>query len=254
MPGPEGTTLTDHDKMLQMIAGKQNIPLKLDCEKCALIVVDVQRFFADPDAAFATTLSVVNPGLTDGYFERVKTVLPRIAELEEGFRSLRLPVIFTILGSQTGDGRDLAPWIRDFDEFSMAVRGEPATPVVNGRSWQVVDQVSPERGEVVLNKTTSGAFASTALEHMLRSLGITSVVVCGLTTSICVAQTAREAADAGFRSVIASDACTEMSDEMHDLALISFCHTFGQARQTRAILDFLEARKAADASLEAVKA
>ncbi len=45
-------------------------------------------------------------------------------------------------------------------------------------------------------------------------------------------------ADAGFRSVIASDACTEMSEEMHDLALISFCHIFGQARQTRAILGF----------------
>jgi nicotinamidase-related amidase len=246
----EDSTVTDHEKMQAVIANKQLVPLRLDREKCALIVVDVQRFFADPEAAFARTLDAADPGITDGYFSRVQSVLPKIAELEEGFRGLRLPVIFTIVGSETGDRRDLVPWIRDLDELSVALRGEPANPVVNGWSWQVMDQVSPAPGEVVLNKKSSGAFASTALGHLLHSLGITSVVVCGLTTSICVAQTAREAADAGFRSVIASDACTEMSEEMHDLALISFCHAFGQARETREIVDFLAVRTGADASLE----
>jgi len=57
-------------------------------------------------------------------------------------------------------------------------------------------------------------------------MGITSLVVCGLTTAVCVGLTARQTADRGFRVVMVSDACTELSQEMHDAALLSFSHLF----------------------------
>lgn len=58
---------------------------------------------------------------------------------------------------------------------------------------------------------------------------MSSLVVCGLTTAICVTQTARETADRGFRVIVAKDACTEMSEEMHEAALFTFSPSSGCA-------------------------
>ena len=93
-------------------------------------------------------------------------------------------------------------------------------------------------GELVINKNTSGPLNSTKLDQILRNAGINSLVVCGLTTAICVTQSARELADRGFRVLIAEEACTEMSVEMHDAALLAFRFVFGQARKTDDVIDF----------------
>jgi len=243
--------MTDHEKILELIESKNRMPIAIDQEKCALVIVDVQRFFTRPNAAFAKVFQALKPGAMDGYFERVGTVLPRIQELQRSFRNLHLPVIFCAVGSKTGDGRDLPSWLRDFDELAQKVLGGRANPSVDDWSWQVDDLISPIPGELVLNKTSSGALASTKLDQTLHNMGINSLVVCGLTTAICVAQTAREHADRGFRVVIAKDACTELSPEMHEAALLSFCHVFGQARETSEIIQFLSTRSSAAAPLEA---
>jgi nicotinamidase-related amidase len=66
-------------------------------------------------------------------------------------------------------------------------------------------------------------------------MGVHSVVVCGLTTAVCVSQTARELADLGFQVIVAEDGCTELSDESHRAALFTFALTFGRVRPTRQI-------------------
>ena len=65
--------------------------------------------------------------------------------------------------------------------------------------------------------------------------------VCGLTTAVCVTQTARETADRGFRVVVAEDACTEMSIELHKAALLAFGWVFGRVRPTADIVNFFTA-------------
>jgi isochorismate hydrolase len=82
-------------------------------------------------------------------------------------------------------------------------------------------------------------------------MGITSLVVCGLTTAVCVGFTARQTADRGFRVVMVSDACTELSQEMHDGALLSFGHVFGQVRSTQELTDFLISANSKTAAVEA---
>jgi nicotinamidase-related amidase len=91
----------------------------------------------------------------------------------------------------------------------------------------------------VLNKTSSGALGSTQLDQTLHNLRIDSLAVCGLTTAVCVTQTARELADRGFRVAVASDACTEMSVEMHEAALLTFGYVFGRVGSTDDILKML---------------
>jgi nicotinamidase-related amidase len=242
--------MTDHEKIQDMIRQKEQAPIAIDPARCALVIVDVQRFFARPDSAFAQVFQKIAPGATDGYFQRVRTVLPKIQELQQSFRSQNLPVIFCVFGSYTGDGQDLPRWLKDFDQLGLKLLGRRPNPSVNDASWQVEDAVAPRPGELVLNKTSSGALSSTKLDQILHNLGVNSLAVCGLTTAICVAQTARETADRGFRVVMVQDACTELSEEMHHAALLSFSHVFGQVRNTKELTTFLASANPAGGDTE----
>src|SRR5215472_4571232 len=233
--------MTAHEKIQEMIRLKEQAPIALDPQRTALVIVDVQRFFSRPDSDFAQVFQRLAPGAIDGYFQRVNsTVLPRIQELQSCFRSLGLPVIFCVFGSNAQEGRDLPCWLKDFDKLGLQLLGRRPNPVVNGSSWQVEDAIAPLPGELIINKTSSGALSSTNLDQTLHNMGITSVAVCGLTTAVCVGLTARQTADRGFRVVVFQDACTELSQEMHEAALLSFSHVFGQVRSTLELIQFLE--------------
>src|SRR5262249_45155088 len=138
-------------------------------------------------------------------------------------------------------GRALPAWMRDSDQLGLEMLGERVHPLVNDPSWQIDDTVAPMPGEIVVNKTSSGALASTKLDQTLHNLGVNSLAVCGLTTAVCVSQTARETADRGFRVVVAEDACTEMSIELHRAALLAFGWVFGRVRPTEDIVNFFMA-------------
>jgi nicotinamidase-related amidase len=229
--------MTDHEKVQELLRLKDQAPLPMDASKSALVVVDVQRWFTRPEYAWAQVIEKLVGGATAGYFERVQsTVLGNIQRLQQAFRSRGLPVIFLGAGCCLPDGRDLPEWMRDFDQLGLQLLGTRVTPPVNHSSWQIDDRVSPLAGEMVINKTSSGALSLTKLDQTLHNLGINSLVVCGLTTAVCVTQTARETADRGFRVIIAEDACTEMSEEMHQAALLAFSWVFGRVRPTAEIV------------------
>ena len=234
----QNTTMTDHEKVREILKLKDNAPLELRPEQTALIIVDAQRYFARRDYPFAETFERLVPGSTDHYLERVDSmVMPNIQRLLGLFREKDMPVIFLGAGSYTQDGRDLPEWLRDFNQLSRMVAGTQAIPHISHESWQFDDRIAPLADEITLNKTSSGPLNSTKLDQILHNMGITDLVVCGLTTAICVAQTARESADRGFRTVIASDACTEMSEEMHIAALEAFSLTFGRTRNTQQLTE-----------------
>lgn len=229
-----------------MVRQKDQIPLAIDPLKSALLIIDVQRYFSRPDYPWAQLIENLAPGATRGYFNRVTTtVLPNIRRLQEYFRSRQLPVIFCGAGCNLPDGRDLPEWIKDFDQLGLRLLGCRVSPPVGDPSWQFEDSVAPLPGEIVLNKTSSGPLASTKLDQILHNIGINSLVVCGLTTAVCVTQTARETADRGFRVVVVDDACTEMSEEMHRAALFTFSYVFGRVRTTDEMIGFFAGAAAA---------
>jgi len=245
--------MTDHEKIQEMIRQKEQAPIALDPGRTALVIVDVQRFFTRRDSEFAQIFQKLSPGAIDGYFQRVSSgVLPRIQDLQQCFRTLGLPVIFCVFGSYEQNGQDLPCWLKDFDNLGLQLLGRRINPVVNDASWQVEDTIAPHPGELIINKTSSGALSSTSLDQTLHNMGITSLAVCGLTTAVCVGLTARQTADRGFRVVIVSDACTELSQEMHDSALLSFSHVFGQVRCAKELTHFLTSANFASATPESV--
>jgi len=238
--------MDDHDKVMEVMRLKDQAPLSINPDKTALLVIDAQRYFVSPDYPFGRVFERLVPGSTRGYFERVNnTVLPNIKRLQDHFRSRGLPIFYTATGTCTGDGRDLPGWLKEFDQMGMAVLGERIWPWIGDPSWKIDDAVAPLPGEVVLSKTSSGPLNSTRLDQTLRNIGIDSLVVTGLTTDVCVTQTARETADRGFQVIIAEDACTTLSAKMHAAALQCFSIAFGRVRSTEEVVRLLSAASAA---------
>jgi biuret amidohydrolase len=187
-------------------------PFALDPETTALLLIDMQRDFLQPGGFGALLGNDVS--LLSSAVEPLQAVLA--AAREAGM---------TIIHTREGHRPDLSDCppskrARGGLETGIGDEGPNGRILVRGeRGHDLVDELYPAPGEIVLDKPGKGSFYATDLELILRNRGIKSLVVTGVTTEVCVHTTVREANDRGFECLVLSDCCASYFPEFHAMAL-----------------------------------
>lgn len=213
----------------------------MDFDRSALIVVDMQHYFLEPESPLMELVEQLQPGSVTPYVQRVRdTVVPAIQGLLSRFRALKSPIFFTEFGSHKDDGSDLPLWARRINDLSQTTFARLAYPKFEDSSASIIPALSPELGEPILRKTTAGSLSSTDLNNQLIELDINTVVVCGVNTDVCVGQTARELADRGYDVLIVEDGSATLSMDAHRSTLEMFGVVFGQVKSSDEIIGGLK--------------
>ena len=184
----------------------------VDTDRTALLIIDMQRDFLEPGGFGAALGNDVS---------RLKAAVEPCADVLAAARRAGVLVIHTREGHRP-DLTDAPPIKVERGDPSLRigapgpmgrilVRGEPG--------HDIIPELYPAAGEPVIDKPGKGAFYQTDLELMLRNRGIETLLVCGVTTEVCVNTTVREANDRGFRCIVLADCCASYFPEFHDMGL-----------------------------------
>lgn len=208
---------------------------RLSPEHTALVIVDLQYASGSRTHGLGRRLEESGRAEEGDYrFTRIETsVVPNVQRLLETARKTGTRVVYLTVGSELPDYSDLPRHMRGLAEWVGNTAG--------GREHEILDEVKPGPGELVLNKTTTSGFNSAPLDHALRAFGVRSVVITGISTNSCVETTARDAADLGYETLVVEDACGAARQEYHDATLVSIRRQFGRVATTDEVIAELAA-------------
>jgi len=190
----------------------QPFEFPFDKGSIALIVIDMQRDFAEP-GGFGESLG--------NDVSRITAIVPAVSALIAGFRGAGLPVIHT-MECHRPDLSDCPPAKRNRGTPSLRIgdKGPMGRILIAGEpGTAILDAVAPRPGEIVIEKPGKGAFYATELGEKLKGLGIRQLVFAGVTTEVCVQTSMREANDRGYDCILAEDATESYFPEFKTAAI-----------------------------------
>jgi nicotinamidase-related amidase len=139
---------------------------------------------------------------------QARSVVPKIRMVLDAFRERKMP-IFHILRVHRRDGSDIEIIRQDLFRMNpFAVAGT--------KGAAIIDELQPLQGEYIITKTRMSAFIATNLDLMLRTLGITDLVVTGIQTPNCIRTTVFDAIAYNYPVILVADAVGAKSDEVHN--------------------------------------
>ncbi len=191
------------------------MPITTIDPRSALVVIDIQKGI------------LTQPTVHDS-----RIIIDNVATLAKSFREKRLPVVLVRVG-----------WSPDFgDTLKARVELPRPTDAVAANFMEYVDALDADPArDILIFKRQWGAFYGTDLDLQLRRRGVTNIVLCGISTSIGVESTARDAFERGYNLTFAADAMSDRSAEAHDRALQIIFPRIGEIGTTADILAKLPA-------------
>lgn len=201
------------------INGKQ-VPTGLrelvDPRTSALLIIDMQKGYCDEGG-------MAHRGGAD--VSMYRDIIPRIASFSELCRQIGVPVVSIGMDFALGRQSDSPAWIR----FHMRVQAYKGLQSGDQGIWNsaataeddaFLDALAPHPGELVVRKLRSSAFHGTELDLLLRSNGIRTAIVAGVTTEGCVESTVRDLGFHDYFAVVLEDCVASDQPELHDASML----------------------------------
>jgi ureidoacrylate peracid hydrolase len=203
---------------------------RLAPDQAALLVVDMQNGFCRPGGSLARIGFDVS---------ELAVAIEPCRRLLVAARGAGLPVIHTryVYAPQHSDGGLLV------DALMPELKAHGAL-LAGSEDASIVDELVPAEGETVIDKNRPSAFFRTRLDAVLADLGVTQLVVCGVTTNCCVESTVRDAGQRDITTFVVADATGELEAERHAAALRTMSLLFGWVTDVASVETALGAKRA----------
>jgi nicotinamidase-related amidase len=192
------------------------LDLSLPADETALLSIDVQNTYMTPSD------DPVERARWVPFYERMREiVIPRTANLQNSFRQHGMDVLHARIACllENGKDRSLSQKKPGWNYLLLPKDREDA---------QIVAELAPREGEIVVTKTTDSALTGTNLRLVLHNMGIKNVVLTGIFTDQCISSTVRSLADESFNVILVEDCCAAGTDELHrkELEILNmiYCH------------------------------
>lgn len=186
--------------------------IAIDINKTAVLMIDMQRDFLEVG------------GFGDSLGNDVSLLVAAVKPCQSLLAVAR-KIGMLVIHTREGHRPDMT------DAFKAKVeRGSPSLRIgqkgpmgrilIRGEAGHdIVPELYPQAGEPIIDKPGKGSFYATDLETILRNRSIESLIVCGVTTEVCVHTTVREANDRGYRCLVPADCCASYHPEFHEVSL-----------------------------------
>jgi nicotinamidase-related amidase len=201
--------------------------IAIRAENTALLVLDMQRYFADPEGGYNKVARDrgVEREYTD-YYVHVSLIIPNIQSLIALARKHGMPVIYTQFA------------YLDPSDVSLLQKSLGITISCDDPEAEILPAVEPGKDDPVIVKTGLSAFSNPALEEELRARGIENLILTGVMTEFSVRATVYSALDLGFRPIIVSDGCAGITRETHGGVTSEMTFGMTKVRTTGEILRY----------------
>jgi nicotinamidase-related amidase len=201
--------------------------------KSALIIVDMQNDFVHTEGSFAHVARETPEAGIDMPF--LMGTVPYVKRLADAFRTAGRPVVYIahVVKPDYSDAQ--------FPYWRLGHHpGDHRTFIVEG-TWgaQIIDDLTPLAGEHLVIKKGFGGFSNTPLDTILRNMGVTTCVVSGVTTCVCVSTTVRGGVGHNYRMILVKDAVAEVNRDAHEAELKTMARVFADVKTTDEVVAML---------------